>query len=141
MHASTEYNHNKPIGQVVQELKNDARDFVQTRLEILNHEMKAKIDIWKVAIPMMVVAAVMAWVSFLVLTFALVSFLAGIFQPSPYAWCFGALIVFAVYLIGAFLLFYLAKREMQEAGLAPTRTMRVLKDDQIWIQNEARSQA
>jgi ABC-type multidrug transport system permease subunit len=125
----------------VQELKNDARDFIQTRLEILNQEMKAKIDIWKVAIPMMVVAAVMAWVSFLVLTFALVSFLAGIFQPSPYAWCFGALIVFAVYIIGAFLLFYLAKREMQEAGLAPTRTMRVLKDDQIWIQNEARSQA
>jgi ABC-type multidrug transport system permease subunit len=140
MSVSTEYN-NKPIGQVVQELKNDARDFVQTRLEILNQEMKAKIDIWKVAIPMMVVAAVMAWVSFLVLTFALVSFLAGIFQPSPYAWCFGALIVFAVYVIGAFLLFYLAKREMQEAGLAPTRTMRVLKDDQIWIQNEARSQA
>jgi ABC-type multidrug transport system permease subunit len=140
MPVSTEYN-NKPIGQVVQELKNDARDFIQTRLEILNQEMKAKIDIWKVAIPMMVVAAVMAWVSFLVLTFALVSFLAGIFQPSPYAWCFGALIVFAVYLIGAFLLFYLARREMQEAGLAPTRTMRVLKDDQIWIQNEARSQA
>jgi ABC-type multidrug transport system permease subunit len=140
MPVSTEYN-NKPIGQVVQELKNDARDFVQTRLEILSQEMKAKIDIWKFAIPMMVVAAVMAWVSFLVLTFALVSFLAGIFQPSPYAWCFGALIVFAVYVIGAFLLFYLAKREMQEAGLAPTRTMRVLKDDQIWIQNEARSQA
>jgi ABC-type multidrug transport system permease subunit len=141
MQVVTEHNQNKPIGQVVQELKNDARDFIQTRLEILSQEMKSKIDIWKVAIPMMVVAAVMAWVSFLVLTFALVSFLAGIFLPSPYAWCFGALIVFAIYLMGAFLLFYLAKKEMQQAGLAPTRTMRVLKDDQIWMQNEARSQA
>src|SRR5438309_5637273 len=122
MQVVTEHNQNKPIGQVVQELKNDARDFIQTRLEILSQEMKSKIDIWKVAIPMMVVAAVMAWVSFLVLTFALVSFLAGIFLPSPYAWCFGALIVFAIYAVGAVLLFYLAKKEMQHAGLGPTRT-------------------
>ncbi len=141
MQVATEYNSHKSIGDVVQELKNDTRDFVQTRLQILNHEMKEKIDIWKVAIPMFVIAAVLAGVSFLVLTFALVSFLAGIFQPSPYAWCYGALIIFAVYVIGAFLLFYFAKREIQQAGLAPVRTIRVLKDDQLWIQNEARSQA
>ena len=131
---------NKSIGQVAAELKNDARDFISTRLEMLTQEMKEKLAIWKAAIPILVVAALMAATAFLTLTFALVSFFAGIFQPSPWAWCFGALIVTAIYFIVAGGLFYMGKRELRQAGVTPTRTLRVLKEDQIWIQNEARSQ-
>ena len=139
MHVVTE--NNKSIGQVVSELKNDARDFVTTRLQILIQEMNDKVKVWKVAIPMLVVAALLGGIALLVLTFAIVAFLAGVFQPSPYAWCYGALIVTAFYVIAAFGLFYLGKRELTQTGVAPTRTLRVLKQDQIWIQNEARSQA
>jgi hypothetical protein len=39
---------NRSIGQVVAELKNDARDFVSTRLQMLTQEMKEKLAIWKV---------------------------------------------------------------------------------------------
>lgn len=131
---------NKSIGQVAAELKNDARDFLSTRLQMLTQEMKEKLAVWKAAIPILVVAALMAATAFLTLTFALVSFFAGIFQPSPWAWCFGALIVTAIYFIVAGGLFYLGKRGLTQAGVAPTRTLRVLKEDQIWIQNEARSQ-
>ena len=138
MHVATE--NNRSIGQVVTELKNDARDFVSTRLQILTQEMNDKVKVWKVAIPMLVVAAFLAGIALLVLTFAIVAFLAGIFQPSPYAWCYGALIVTAFYTIAAFGLFYLGKRELSTTGVSPTRTLRVLKQDQIWIQNEARSQ-
>ena len=132
---------NRPIGQVVDELKTEAKEFFNTRLQMLMQEMKSKVNIWKYAIPMFVVAGVVLWVAFLVLTFALVSFLAGIFQPSNYAWCFGGLIVGAFYLFIAAGVFFLAQKEMAQAGLAPTRTMKVLKEDQIWMQNEARSQA
>lgn len=132
-------NHNS-IGQTVAELKNDARDFVSTRLQMFMQEMKDKLAIWKAAIPILVVAALLAVTAFLLLSFAFAAFLAGIFQPSPYAWCYGALIVTAVYFISAAGLFYLGKREITQAGMAPTRTLRVLKEDQIWIQNEARSQ-
>src|SRR5207302_4722539 len=138
MHVVTE--NNKPIGQVVAELKNDARDFVSTRLQLLTQEMKEKVDVWKIAVPMLAVAAIIAVVALLVLTFAFVAFFAGLFQPSPYAWCYGALIVTAFYVIAAFGLFYLGKRELTQTGVAPGRTLRVLKQDQIWIQNEARSQ-
>ena len=138
MHVVTE--NNKSIGQVVNELKNDARDFVSTRLQILTQEMNDKVKVWKVAIPMLVIAALLSGIALLVLTFAIVAFLAGVFQPSPYAWCYGALIVTAFYIIAAFGLFYLGKRELTQTGVAPTRTLRVLKQDQIWIQNEARSQ-
>ena len=138
MHVVSE--NNKSIGQVVSELKNDARDFVSTRLQMLTQEMNDKIKVWKVAIPMLVIAGALAAMAFIVLTFAIVAFLAGIFQPSPYAWCYGALIVTVFYVIAAFGLFYLGKRELTQTGVAPTRTLRVLKQDQIWIQNEARSQ-
>ncbi|PYY11021.1 MAG: hypothetical protein DMG61_20320, partial [Acidobacteria bacterium] len=120
--------------------KNDARDFVSTRLQMLTQEMNDKVKVWKVAIPMLVVAGLLGVIALLVLTFALVAFLAGVFQPSPYAWCYGALIVTAFYVIAAFGLFYLGKRELTQTGVAPGRTLRVLKQDQIWIQNEARSQ-
>ena len=131
---------NKSIGQTVAELKNDARDFISTRVQMFMQEMKDKLAIWKAAIPILVVAALLGATAFLVLTFAFAAFLAGIFQPSPYAWCYGALIVTAMYFVAAAGLFYLGKREITQAGMAPTRTLKVLKDDQIWIQNEARSQ-
>ena len=131
---------NKSIGQVAAELKNDARDFVSTRLEMLTKEMKEKLTVWKAAIPILAVAAVLAVTAFLTLTFAFVAFLAGIFQPSPYAWCYGALIVMAIYFFAAAGLFYLGRRELTQVGIAPQRTLKVLKDDQIWIQNEGRSQ-
>lgn len=131
----------KTIRTVVTELKSDARDFVSTRLQILMQEMNDKVKVWKVAIPLLASAAVFGATTFLVLTFVLISFLAEIFQPSPYAWCYGGLIVAAIYLIAAFGLFYLGRREITQVGVAPRRTLRVLKEDQIWIQNEARSQA
>jgi len=138
MHVVTE--NNKSIGQVVSELKNDARDFISTRLQILTQEMNDKVKVWKVAIPMLVIAGLLGGIAVLVLTFAIVAFLAAVFQPSSYAWCYGALIVTAFYIIAAFGLFYLGKRELAHTGIAPTRTLRVLNQDQIWIQNEARSQ-
>ena len=131
---------NKSITQVVAELKNDARDFFSTRLQMLSQEMNDKIGVWKMAIPILAVAALLAATAFLTLTFAFVSFFAGVFQPSQYAWTFGALIVTGFYLIAGFGLFYLGKRELTQSGLVPKRTLRVLKEDQIWIQNEARSQ-
>ena len=54
MHVVTE--NNRSIGQVVSELKNDTRDFVSTRLQILTQEIGDKIKVWKVAIPMLIVA-------------------------------------------------------------------------------------
>jgi hypothetical protein len=138
MHVVTE--NNKSIGQVAAELKNDALDFVTTRLQMLRQEMNAKLKVWKTALPMLMVAAVLGGVAFLVFSFALVSFLAAVFGPNPYAWCYGALIVAAFYFVAVFGTYYLGKRELARTGLVPTRTLRVLKQDQVWIQNEARSQ-
>ena len=137
MHA---IENNKSVAQVASELKNDARDFVATRLQILKQEMDEKISIWKGALPILAFAALIGATAFLAFSFALIAFFAAIFQPSPWAWCFGALIVLAIYFFVAVGLFYLGRRELTQAGLAPKRTLHVLKQDQVWIQNEARSQ-
>jgi hypothetical protein len=138
MHVVSE-NH-KSLGQVAEELKNEAKEFVQTRAQIFQQEMQSKVSVWKGVLPVAVMAALLGATSFLVVTFAIIAFLAGIFLPSPYAWCYAALIVFAIYLFAAFGLFYLAKKELQAASLTPERTMRVLRDDQLWMQKEARVQ-
>jgi putative superfamily III holin-X len=132
---------NRTIRDVVTELKSDARDFVSTRLQMLSQEMKEKVGVWKVAIPMLAAAALFGVVTFLALTFAFIAFFAGVFYGSAYSWCYGALIVTAGYFLIAIGMFYLGRRELTQAGLAPKRTLRVLKEDQIWIQHEARSQA
>jgi len=131
---------NKSVGQIAAELKNNAIDFVTTRLQMLAQEMQEKLSIWKKALPILAMAAVIGVTAFLTLTFALVSFFAGIFQSSPWAWVFGAAIVTAIYFVAAVGLFVLGRHELTQAGLVPTRTLHVLKEDQIWIQNEARSQ-
>jgi 3-mercaptopyruvate sulfurtransferase SseA len=74
-----------------------------------------------------------------VLTLAFVAGLATHFE-SQYAWLFAALIVAAVYLLIGGVAAWMGYRELTSQSLAPTRTLRVLKQDQLWLANEARSQ-
>jgi hypothetical protein len=58
---------------------------------------------------------------------------------SPWRWAIGAGAIFLLYAIVGGVLGWMGYREVTTEGLAPQRTLRVLKQDQIWIQNEARS--
>jgi|SRR5215468_1230570 len=129
------------LSDVVNEIKLEAKDFLSTRLQIFSGEMKEKLSAWKVGIPLLIAAAVCGLVAFIVLNYALIAFLAAVFAPSPYDWCFAALIVGVFYLIVAAALYWIGTREIKAETLTPTRTLRVLKQDQVWLQNEARSQA
>ena len=130
----------KNLSDVVNEIKVEAKEFVSTRLQMLNMEMKEKLSAWKVGIPLLIGAAVCGLVAFIILNYALIAFLAALFAPSPYNWCFAGLIVGVFYLMVAGGLYWIGMREIKAETLTPTRTLRVLKQDQIWLQNEARSQ-
>ena len=130
----------KNLTDVVNEIKVEAKDFVSTRLQMLTLEMKEKLTAWKVGIPLLLGAGLCGFIAFFTLNYALLAFLAGVFLPSPYAWCYAALIVGVLYLLLAVLLYWVGMREIKAESLTPTRTLRVLKQDQIWLQNEARSQ-
>lgn len=129
----------KSIGTVVSETKQELKEFIQTRIAILRTEFAEKLRIWKYAIPMLLAALALFLAAWIVLTFAIVALLAGIFQPSPYAWLFGGLIVGVAYLLLGLAVGWFAYSELSSVGVAPQRTMEVLKQDQVWIQNEART--
>lgn len=129
----------KSIGTVVSETKQELKEFVQTRIAILKAEIGEKIRTWKYAVPMLLGALALLLAAWIVLTFAIVALLAGIFQPSQYAWLWGALIVGGAYLLLGLAVGWFAYTELSTAGVAPQRTLEVLKQDQVWIQNEART--
>ena len=126
----------KSMAQVANELKNDLRDFVQTRVEMLRNELNAKVAMLKLVIPLFAIAALFLWFSFMLLSVALVAAIA--FLLHSWGWAFLAVGLFYACLAG--LLGGLGYREIRSTGLMPKRTLKVLHQDQVWLQGEARSQ-
>ena len=125
---------------VVAALKEESKEFVSTRLAMLRSEMNGKISAWKAAAPMLVIGGVLLLTAWLLLTGAIVAAVYVAFEGNPWAAAIALGITFLVYAAFGGIAAFLALAKMRETGLIPQRTMRVLKDDQIWISNEARAQ-
>lgn len=132
-----EVNPSKPLGAVLHEIKDDLKEFFETRYQMLAGELRDKVAVWKTSLPMLAIAAVLGVTAFLCITFAIIAALRPLFE-SEYGWAIAAVIVAVLYLLVAGILAWLAYRELQYEGMAPKKTMEVLKQDQVWIQSEAR---
>jgi len=118
----------------LQEIKNELKEFVQTRFDILKNEMQQKITAIKAALPMAVIAMLLLATAWFLLTGAIVAAIAlALGWPAAFAIVAGAYLIFGV-LIG-----WLAYKEITAQSLKPERTLQVLKQDQIWIEQEAKS--
>jgi hypothetical protein len=129
----------KPIATILSETKDELKQFVTTRVSILKAEMDEKIKRIKSVIPLAIVAALFLLSAWGVFTFALIALLHSLFLPSVYAWLWASLIVTAVYLMVGCIAGWFAYAEIKATNLTPTRTLKVLQQDQVWIQNEART--
>ena len=129
----------KSMREVIYEIKDELRDFAVTRLEMFKTELNEKFTRVKTAIPLIVIGAVFATGAFFALTFGLIAAIASAMPENQWRWAIGAGAIFVLYLIVGGILGWMGYREVTTEGLAPQRTLRVLKQDQIWIQNEARS--
>lgn len=126
----------KSIGAVLAETKEEFKNFVQTRLAILKVELSGKVKSLKAVLPMAIIGGLLALTGWFVLTFTLVALLAALFQPSPFSWFFGGAIIAVLYLVIGAVMAKSAVNRMKAVQMAPTRTLEVLKQDQIWIQKE-----
>lgn len=133
--------HERSVAGVLAELKDEIKEFLQTRLEMLKSEMKEKMSTVKTAVPLIAAAVVLCATAWFVLTAALISIVALAFYPNRFAYFFSLLIVGLTYLLVGAGSAAVAVRELKQSGLKPERTIRVLKEDQIWLQTEARHQA
>jgi uncharacterized integral membrane protein len=125
---------------VLNEFKEEMKDFAATRGQMLRSEMNEKIGAWKTALPTILISGLLLALALLAFTAGLVEVIALAFVGQPWAVAVACFIVFAIYsLLGGFLLMY-GWRTAREPGFAPERTLKVLKEDQIWLQQEARTE-
>jgi VIT1/CCC1 family predicted Fe2+/Mn2+ transporter len=131
----------RTLAGVVAELKDELKDFAQTRVDMLRSELRDKMKAWKMAVPLIAVALLLVLTAWLVLTGALIAVIAAAFYPSRFAYFFAFIIVGVVYALAGTIAGAFAWRELKEQGMVPHRTLQVLKDDRVWLQTEARGQA
>lgn len=128
----------RSLAEVLAETRDEIKDFVQTRIQLLISELREKANNSKKAALLGGVAAVLGVTAFLLLTLAAVGLIAVAFWGSPYAFFWGFLIIGLFYGMMAGMLAIGATRQLK--GFAPKKTIEVLKEDKIWLQSEARSQ-
>jgi len=130
----------RSIGEVLNDFKTEIKDFLNTRLQMLRAEMSEKASAYKAAAPAIAIGVVFMVVGFLLFTGALVSAIAWGFAGKPWAYLVAFCVVTVLYLLVGGVALGFGVRSIKSAGIAPERTIKVLKEDQIWLQTEARTQ-
>ena len=129
----------KSLGTVLAETKDELKEFLGTRVAILQAEMKEKARTMKYSIPLLLLSLALLLAGWITLTFAFVAMLHSWLAPNPYAWTWAAVIVAGIYLVAGGAVGWFAYSEIRIAGVAPKRTLTVLKQDQAWLQKETRA--
>ena len=138
------YNNERSIAEVLHEMKAEALDFVNTRYELLAAELREKSVAWKKSVPLLAAGFVFGMGTFATFTFMLVSVICSWFRAgfpggtiAIFAWPIAALIVCVIYGCIAASFASAGIKRLREQPMVPEHTIRVLKQDQQWIQNEA----
>jgi hypothetical protein len=130
----------RSIGEVLNDLKVELKDFISTRILMLQSEMNEKVGALKASAPAIVIGALFAVTAWILFSLALVFLLSMAFEGKAYQYAAAFGIVFVIYaIIGAVALSF-GYNSIKSRGLAPERTLRVLKQDQIWMKTEAKNE-
>lgn len=137
---SYEVPNDKTVVALLSEMKEQLKEFAQTRFEMLKAELEEKVKVAKASAPLVIIGVVLLSTAYLLITLALVGLIAAAFPENPFRWAiaFGAIgILWAMVGAGAV---YAAIRAIKSKGLAPRRTVEVLKADKLWFQSEVKNQ-
>ena len=129
----------KPVQEVITDLKEELKEFLNTRFAMLRAEMTEKANNIRMVAPVLLIGVgllLTAWVTFTGLVIVLVAHLV----PGPWAYVISfAIVTFAYGAIGAASAMY-AWGKLKHTGVKPERTIRVLEQDRVWLQAEAKTQ-
>ena len=129
----------KPVQEVITDLKEELKEFLNTRFAMLRAEMTEKANNIRMVAPVLLLGVgllLTAWVTFTGLAIVLIAHLV----PGPWAYVISfAIVTFAYGAIGAASAMY-AWGKLKHTGVKPERTMRVLEQDRVWLQAEAKTQ-
>ena len=130
---------NRSLNGALRELKQELSASLETRYEMLKAEVNQKLASIKTATPMLIVAAIFLLVAFFLFTLCLVGLVSVAFYDNPYKWFLSFVIVAVLWSLIGGLAALFGIRQLRAQALTPRRTLKVLKEDQIWLQNEART--
>jgi uncharacterized membrane protein YqjE len=130
----------RTLAEVVADMKEEIKEFAQTRIRLFKAESQQKLALLKGALLLTAVAVVFLASAYLLFTVGLVALIAAFLVDNPYRWVFGFFGVALLWAVVGGIAAYFAKREFTVKGIMPTRTLEVLKGDRIWIQHEAKNQ-
>ncbi len=128
------------LADLLAEIKNEIRDFLQTRIAMLKTELREKSKNLKTAMVLAVSGLLLLTTAYLLFTLALVGLILAAFPGSVYRWFFAFLAVAVLWTIIGAMAAYFAKRELELRGILPKRTIEVLKGDKVWVQTEVKNQ-
>lgn len=128
----------RSLGSIIAEIKYEFKEFVNTRVRVIKAELHETISAAKTALPLIISALVLGFVSVLMFSLAIVVLLASAFPGSPYAWVYGFAIMGGILISIAAVAAFFAVNAFR-SGAFPKRTVEVLKEDKVWLQAEARS--
>ncbi len=130
----------RPLGETLHEAINEFKLFVETRIAMLRSEMRENLANLKFAAPLLVAGALFGVTAWLLLTGALVAVIAVAWAGSAYAPFLALLVVGVFYLAVAAGAIWMAMGRLSKKGIMPERTINVLKEDKVWLQQESRTQ-
>jgi Putative Actinobacterial Holin-X, holin superfamily III len=128
----------RSLASALLEIKDDLKMFAQTRAQLLRAEIGEKMRIWKSAMVFLALAALFLVTGWFTSVFALIALLNSWIVSGRYGWFLGGLIVSAILLVSGALCGLAGYKGIKASGVKPTRTLRVLKQDQEWIQRRTR---
>jgi uncharacterized membrane protein YqjE len=128
------------VPEVVNDIKLELQQFLCTRLAMFRSEMNEKMANIKMAAPVILVALLLVLTGWFLFTAFLVAAIAMAFSAIAWNYAIACLIVCVLYLLVGLVAGMFGWRQIRERGLKPERTLRVLKQDQVWLQTEAKTQ-
>jgi len=137
---NNEVHNGRNLASLLSEMKEELKDFIQTRVAMFKAELQEKVRVLKAAAPLAIIGLVLLMTAYLLLTLALVGLVLAAVPDNPYRWAIAFGCVGVLWLILGAGAGYFAYRELQLKGLMPKRTVEVLKEDKVWIQAEVKNQ-
>lgn len=135
-----EVQNGKNLIALLSDMKEELKDFVQTRAAMLKAELEEKARSVKAAAPLGAIAILFLGTAYLLITLALVGLIVAALADNPYRWAIGFACIGVLWAIMGAASAYAAKSALASKGLVPKRTVEVLKADKLWIQSEVRNQ-
>ncbi|HJT69044.1 MAG TPA: phage holin family protein [Terriglobales bacterium] len=139
MNSAGFHENTRSLSEIVSEMKEELKQFLNTRLQMLKSELHESIAGLRVAVPLGLLALILIGTAFLLFSAAVVTLIASAFAGNPYAWFFGLIIVAVLWACLAGVAGFFAYNQIRSKAMFPKRTVEVLTADKNWIESEARA--